>query len=232
MFIRRVASLLAQPATHVFRGNAGRLALLVSVLATATLSAAPSLRTVRIGEYGKLEGALNGWAWVFPSAGTTITTPSPCNNSGCFKNTGGQLCTQGTIPALSCTGQGTPQIQCNWASNWGMVLGLNTHEPRGPWGDNAPVRIGVNYSSAPAGGSVGHFRLQAHVAGDPESKQYCVDNYSPGALVRASDLKSQCWFNTGEVLGSFSTVDIVGLVRVSDYTPVNFDFCITAVLVE
>jgi hypothetical protein len=223
---------LARFARSFCGSNLGRLAMLISVLATATLSAAPSEHRVVIGNYGKLEGVANGWAWVFPGAGATIAAPNPCNNTGCFKSTDGKLCTKGNIQALTCTSPGTPQQKCDWDKNWGMVLGLNTHEPNSPWGEAAPIRVGVNYTSVAVAGSAGHFRLNAHIAGDPYSKQYCIDNYAPGVLVRASDMKSQCWFGTGETLGSFKQVDQISLLRASEYTPVTFDFCVTAILTE
>ncbi len=205
------------------------LVLAVGILATMTLSAAPSSRKVTIGTDGKLDGAASGYAWVAGSDYATIVSPQPCNTSGCFKNTGGQLCTKGSIAALACTGQGTAQLKCNWDKNWGLVLGMNTRHPVAPWGSDAPRSLSVSYGSIAHGGSAGHFRLTAHVAGDPPSKQYCVDNYSSGAAVQARDLRSQCWFNSGEVLQSFDHVDTLGLMRVSENAPVSFDFCVTAI---
>jgi len=121
--------------SHSFAGigsrtRISRVAFIVSVLSAFSLAAAPSARKVTIGENGKLEGALNGWAWVAPGQQTTVTFPSPCNEKGCFKNTGGKLCTKGHINALTCTNPGTPQVSCNWDKNWGVVLGMNP----GPFG--------------------------------------------------------------------------------------------------
>jgi hypothetical protein len=212
--------------------SATRLIMLITVLATASVSAAPTLRRITIGNNGKLEGAANGWAWVFPSRGATITTPQPCDKTGCFKDTGGRLCTKGSIQALACTGKGTPQHKCNWEENWGMVLGFNTHEPAGAWGAAAPGKVAVHYSSVAQAGSAGHFRLNAHVAGTPYSKQYCVDNYTPGAVVQPQDMKTECWFGTGESLSSFQSVDTIALLRVSENVPVAFDFCVSAIEVE
>lgn len=215
-----------------FANATWRLVILTTVLATASVGAAPTLRRITIGNNGKLEGAANGWAWVFPSRGATIATPQPCDKTGCFKDTGGRLCTKGSIQALSCTGKGTPQFKCNWEDNWGMVLGFNTHEPAGAWGPTAPGRVAIDYSSVPQGGSGGHFRLTAHVVGTPYSKQYCVDNYSPGAVVQPQDMKTECWFGSGESLSSFQQLDTIGLLRVSENVPVAFDFCVTAIAVE
>jgi hypothetical protein len=90
----------------------------------------------------------------------------------------------------------------------------------------------VDYTSVAKGGSAGHYRLNAHQVGDPYTKQYCVDNYVSGAIVQASDFKSECWFNAGESLTSFRGVDTVGLMRTSEYGPVDFDFCVTGISAE
>ncbi len=205
---------------------------MISILGAISVSAAPSGRRVVIGNDGKLEGVASGYAWVAAGESTTVTSPSPCNFNGCFKNTGGQLCTKGNIGVLSCTGQGTPQYQCNWDKNWGVVLGFNTSQPPGPWGNNAPRTIAVNYTSVAHAGSAGHFRLTAHVTGDPYSKQYCIDYYTPGAVVQPSDMKSQCWFAAGDTLPNFRQVDTIGLLRVSENAPVSFDFCLTAITTD
>jgi hypothetical protein len=214
------------------RNRISRIAFIVSALSAFSVAAAPSMRKVVIGDYGKLSGAFNGYAWVFGGQETTVASPSPCNSSGCFKDTNGKLCTKGHINALSCTGQTAPQLSCNWDKNWGVVLGLNSTHPQGPWGSSAPARIAVDYSSAAKGGSAGHYRLNAHVVGDPYTKQYCVDNYTPGAIVQAGDFKSQCWINAGDTLPSFRTVDTVGLMRASEFAAVDFDFCVTGISAE
>jgi hypothetical protein len=219
-------------APRLTKKRSGLLAFSASVLIAGSLAAGPSGRQVTIGSDGKLAGPATGYAWVAGADGVNIVTPSPCNMQGCFKNTGGQLCTKGTIPALSCTGQGTAHYSCNWDKNWGLVLGFNATHPVGPWGNHAPRSLAVSYSSVARGGTTGHFRLNAHVAGDPYSKQYCVDNYTPGAVVRPSDMKSQCWFGTGDTLASFAQVDTIGLLRVSENTPVSFDFCVNAITMD
>ncbi len=217
---------------HKMDKKGGILALTTIALATAFLSAAPSARQTVIGNDGRLSGAVNGYAWVAAAEGVVVKTPSPCNSSGCFRNTGGKLCTSGTIPALVCSGQGTPQYRCNWDKNWGVVLGMNATQPPGPFGNSAPDSVAVTYQSTAHGGSAGHFRLNAHVVGDPYSRQYCVDNYTPGAPVRPSDMKTECWFGSGQTLSSFSAVDTIGLLRVPENTQKSFDFCITAVTAE
>ena len=61
---------------------------------------------VAIGDNGKLGGEMGGYAWVAGGAGTTFSAPQPCNDSGCFRNTQGQLCAKGTIAPLACTARG------------------------------------------------------------------------------------------------------------------------------
>jgi hypothetical protein len=232
MFNRQITLSVPQRQTATKRASWSRMVFLVSTLASVSLVAAPSSRKVTIGNDGKLEGVASGYAWVAPSKGASITSPNPCNPSGCFKNTGGQLCTKGKIAALVCSGQGSAQYKCNWEENWGMVLGFNTMNPPGPWGSVAPRSLAVQYNSVAQGGSSGHFRLTAHIAGDPYAKQYCVDNYTPGAAVLARDMKSQCWFGAGDVLPNFNQVDTVGLMRVSENVSIDFDFCVTGVSTE
>jgi hypothetical protein len=106
-----------------------------------------------------------------------------------------------------------------------------TH-PAAAWGTAAPQSVSVNYSSVALAGSAGHFRLSAHVAGEPYSRQYCVDHYTPGAVVRPSDMKTECWVGAGDTLASFRQVDAIGLLRVSEHTSVGFDFCVTAVFAD
>ena len=93
-----------------------------------TSTAAPGPRPgspVFIGADGKLGGPMTGYAWVAAGPEASIAAPSPCNAQGCFKETHGQLCTRGSLPALRCTGQGTPNYSCNWDANWGAMIGMN-----------------------------------------------------------------------------------------------------------
>ena len=96
---------------------------------TATVStAAPGARPgspVFIGADGKLGGPMTGYAWVAAGPEASIGAPSPCNAQGCFKDTRGQLCMRGSMPALRCTGQGTAHYACNWDTNWGAMIGMN-----------------------------------------------------------------------------------------------------------
>ena len=119
---------------------------------------------------------MGGYAWVAGGAGTTFSAPQSCNDSGCFRNTQGRLCTKGTIAPLACTGEGTPLLSCDWSPNWGAMIGMNANLARGPWGAAAPSAVAVTFAGPPAG-----YRLMAHVAGDPE----CEDLLPAWLPVRA-----------------------------------------------
>lgn len=182
---------------------------------------------VSIGEDGRLDGPMTGYAWVAAGAGATISSPASCDSRGCFKETHGALCTSGSIPALACTGQGTPQLSCNWSSDWGAILGLDTSAGGGPWLSNAPSTISIAYHGGHAA-----YRLNAHLAGDPNEKQYCVDGYQSGQVVAAGMFKSACWSDSGDALPDFQRVDKVSLQVLPNGSPQAYDLCITAVAVN
>jgi hypothetical protein len=174
-----------------------------------------------IGEDGKLDGALAGYAWVAGGAGTTLISPNPCDNQGCFKNTGGALCTQGSIVPLTCTSPSS----CDWDTDWGAMIGWNpTPVEHQPWGATSTSAMVVNYT-----GGAGEDRLMAHLAGDPDSKTYCIENYVAGQVAAPADFVSECWSNTGVPLTDFSGVDTFGLQIISAQTPVDFNICISSI---
>jgi hypothetical protein len=173
---------------------------------------------------GKLIGGMEGYAWVAAGSSAVVKSPNPCNDQGCFRDTQGRLCTQGTLPALSCSGQGTPQFACDWSSNWGVLIGLNPKAPREAWGPGAPSTISIAY----AGGG-GNYRLVAHVAGDPDEKDYCLEGYASGLAVQPRRLRSACWSDSGQPLPSFSVIDRLGLMLTSAQSPVSFDYCISGI---
>ena len=182
---------------------------------------------VFIGEQGKLGGPMTGYAWVAASAGTTVSSPSPCNENGCFKETRGQLCTRGVIPALQCTGRGTSSFSCDWKENWGVVLGMNTTSSAGPWDTGAPSSVSVAYRGGRA-----TYRLNAHVSGEPESKVYCIDAYQSGQVADARAFRSSCWSESGEALGNFQKVDKLSLEVMPAESAVSFDYCVTSIAVN
>jgi ferric-dicitrate binding protein FerR (iron transport regulator) len=201
----------------------------LGLLATASSAAPPAGHgsPVFIGADGKLSGPMAGYAWVAGAAETTVLSPSPCNTRGCFKDTKGQLCTRGRIPALRCTGHGTAQFSCNWESDWGATIGLNTAGNGGPWLTSAPSSVSIAYH-----GGRGTYRLNAHVAGDPADKVYCVDGYLSGQVVAAGMLKTACWSDSGEALGDFQRVDQLNLEIVAAESPMSYDYCVTDIAVN
>ncbi len=193
-------------------------------ISAITLNAPADTGRVIVGDYGKLSGPMNGYAWVAGAPTTTFTTPNPCNDRGCFQHTGGKLCAKGSIPALQCTGHGTAQYSCDWSSNWGAMIGMNPSASHTAWGASATGSLAFVYSGAP-----GSYQLTAHVAGDPDSKSYCLRNYRSGQVIKPSDLRTECWTSGGTPLGRFADVDSFGLLVGSANTPVAFDYCITGI---
>lgn len=182
---------------------------------------------VFIGSDGKLGGPMTGYAWVAAGLGATIVTPAPCNDRGCFKQIEGELCTRGSIPALRCTGQGTPGYACNWGANWGSMIGVHTTSNRGPWLSDAPASLSLAYH-----GQRGTYRLNVHLAGDPDNKVYCIDAYRSGQAAEPSMFKTKCWGDSGQALGSFQQVDKIGLQLTSTESPTPFDYCVSALAVN
>ena len=182
---------------------------------------------VAIGDTGKLGGEMSGYAWVAGGTGASFTTPQPCNDSGCFRNTQGRLCAKGAIAALACTGEGTPLLSCDWAANWGAMIGMNANVARGAWGAAAPASVAVTFAGPPA-----PYQLMAHVAGDPENEIYCLAGYQSGQVVDAAQLEKKCWLGAGAPLRGFQQVDKIGLQVLSARAPTSFDVCVSDILVR
>ncbi len=189
-----------------------------------TLDAPVEDSRVLIGDFGKLSGAMNGYAWVAAAQQAELTRPVPCDRSGCFKSTGGKLCTAGSMPALECTGQGTPGLSCNWRDNWGVMIGMNPKGEGEAWGEQAAERVSVVYSGTP-----GTYRLTAHVAGDPHDQNYCIDNYRSGSEVSAEMFRTSCWNESGTPLASLASIDSLALMLASQQDSVDFDYCVTSI---
>jgi hypothetical protein len=189
-----------------------------------TLNAPAETDRVLIGNHGKLSGPMTGYSWVAAGEAATIASPSPCDRSGCFRDTGGKLCLEASLPALQCTGHDTPEYKCDWATNWGAMIGMNPRDARSAWGERAASRVAVDYAGGP-----GTYQLTAHVAGDPKEQPYCLRNYQSGQAVTPEMLRTECWNDSGKALSSFADVDSFGLVLLSAETPVAVDFCIEAI---
>jgi ferric-dicitrate binding protein FerR (iron transport regulator) len=205
------------------------LAMGAGVATTSADAAPPAGRgsPVFIGEDGRLGGPMTGYAWVAAGAGVTVSSPASCDSRGCFKETHGALCARGNIPALVCTGQGTAQLSCDWTSNWGAMIGLDVTADHGPWLANAPSTVSIAYR-----GDRATYRLNAHLAGDPYEKQYCVDGYQSGQVVAAGMFKSACWSDSGDALPDFQRVDKLSLQTLPNGSPQTYDVCVTAIAVN
>jgi len=202
---------------------AGDDAVLATTRAPVTLPAGGT-RVVFAAD-GKLSGGMEGYAWVAAGRAATIESPAPCNREGCFRDVDGSLCTRGLLPALTCTSPGS--WDCNYAENWGVMVGLTPAGEGGAWGSAAPETVALRF-----GGGLGNYRLTAHVAGDPLEKAYCLEGYVSGLPVEASRLRSECWSGAGEPLPSFAVIDSLGLLLTSAKAPVPFDFCVTDVTLD
>jgi hypothetical protein len=191
----------------------------------ATEGAAPSapiqVSPVFVANHGKLVGAFNGFAWVAGSEGTRIDMPDPCNERGCFRGTDGVLCARGTVAAVSCSGAHSDA--CRRAA-WGVKIGLDVRRDGGPWGSGAQRYVAIEYRGAKRP------RVAAHRAGDGD-REYCVDGYRSGELVRAEQFRMECWQDGGDVLAGFDGVDKFILELPAPDEATAFDYCITAIRV-
>jgi hypothetical protein len=131
------------------------------------------------------------------------------------------LCARGSIAALTCTSASA----CDWDADWGAMIGWNpTPVQHEAWGAAAASGIAVSYT-----GGAGEYRLMAHVAGDPDTKVYCVERYVSGTVAVPSAFLSQCWANAGDVLPGFAVVDNFGLQLIAAQEPIDFNICISAI---
>lgn len=135
------------------------------------------------------------------------------------------LCTNVRIPALFCSGNSqTPGGgNCDWASNWGVMLAWNPRTNQAPWGDARAARISVEYQ-----GPGGRYQLAAHRDGDPSDTLYCIDSYQSGQVVSPSDFRLDC-ASGGAILPDFSGVDTFALLRPSTTNRQTLKLCISSV---
>jgi hypothetical protein len=201
--------------------DAGAAAISSSDAAPAPSDLALAGRPQAIGNDGLISGDFSGYAWVAGGAGTTWLSPNPCSEQGCFLDTGGILCAQGSIAALTCS---SPSA-CDWDVDWGAMIGWNpTATQHQAWGGAAASAMAVTFTGVP-----GEYRLMAHVAGDPDSKVYCVEDYPSGRAVVPSDFLSECWSNAGDALPDFGAADVFGLQLIAAPDPIDFEFCVSAI---
>lgn len=136
----------------------------------------------------------------------------------------GLFCTRGVLPALNCTNATTPNIQCDWADDWGVLIGWT------PTSDL--VRTAASTLSFEYRGRSGLYRLMAHRRGDPDNRVYCIDRYRSGRAVEPADFQLSCWESGGPHLSDFSDVDSFGLQIISRETNTPFRFCLSNITLE
>jgi hypothetical protein len=183
-----------------------------------------ALGRVTLGPDGQLSGGMTGFAWLAGGAGTTISGAATHEAFTRLVLESGQLCARGTVAALRCVNEDTPQARCNWDRNWGVAIGLNVKADGKAWGEAAAGAIAVEFH-----GRSSNYRLITHRNGDPDEKIFCVENYKSGQIARPSMFKSQCWADQGDTLPDFKSVDQFNLQFASGMAYVAFRYCITGV---
>jgi FecR protein len=189
-----------------------------------TTSPTPATVRVVLGEAGQLSNGFTGETWVASGEGTTFSAPASWDERAHLQPEAGLLCTSGTVAGLSCVNEGTPKIQCNWDRNWGVAIGWHARTDKKAWGDDATGAIAVEFR-----GRFASYRLNAHLKGDPSERNYCIENYKSGQVVRPSMFKSECWFDRGDTLADFARVDTFNLQFASGMSYVAFRYCISGI---
>jgi hypothetical protein len=170
---------------------------------------------------------MTGFAWLARGEGTHLSVPISHEEHGPLLPDANGLCASGTVAGLRCVNEKTPQARCNWDRNWGVAIGFNVKPEGQAWGDDAAKAIAMEFH-----GHSASYRLNAHRKGDPEQKNYCIEDYRSGQMVTASRFKSRCWADEGETLPSFKDVDLFNLQFMSGMEYVAFRYCISGIRIE
>ena len=186
----------------------------------------PTSLRVAIGETGQLTNGLTGDTWIASGDGTSFSAPTSWEGRAHLLPEAGLLCTSGTVAGLFCVNEGMPQMQCNWARNWGVAIGWHARADQKAWGDEAARGIAIEFRGRSAS-----YRLNAHLKGDPAERIYCIENYKSGQVVRPSMFKSACWLDKGDTLDDFQRVDTFNLQFNSGMSYVAFRYCVSAITV-
>lgn len=181
---------------------------------------------ISIDADGRLSEGMTGFAWLAGGAGTTLSSTVVHAEHARLLPKDGELCARGTIAGMRCVNDKLPQMRCNWDKNWGVALGLFVRADRKAWGEEAAAAIAVDFH-----GRTNRYRLNAHRAGDPKEKVYCIYDYQSGQIARPGMFRSACWDGKGEALSDFKSVDQFTLHLPSGLEYMAFRYCIAGVQV-
>ena len=182
---------------------------------------------VVLGKNGQLAGGMTGNTWLDSGNGTALSSPATREKHVRLLPGDDGLCASGTVAGLRCVNEKTPRARCNWYSNWGVAISLDVRSDGDAWGDSAARGIAVEFH-----GRSSRYRLNAHKAGDPRQKTYCIEDYKSGHMVRPSMFKSRCWDDSGDTLPDFKSVDVFNLQFLSGTEYVGFHYCISNIRIE
>jgi hypothetical protein len=182
---------------------------------------------------GLASGALAGYGWVALGSGDTLTDPTcdtgkvaitqaaPCLTTTNW-NQANALCMSGKVPALPPT-----PVASDYASNWGVQIGVNAKDPNAGMGGSAWKNITISLTGSPSTG----LRAVLHKNGDPDATSYCA-TLTPGTALLITAFNSKCWDGTGDFLTESDgpNIDKVGVQVSSTATEIAVsNLCLTKV---
>ena len=150
---------------------------------------------------GLAAGALAGYGWVALGSADTLTEPTcdttktaitkdaPCLTTTNWSQTNA-LCMSGKIPALP-----TKPGDSDYASNWGVQIGVNAKDPNAAMGGSGWKDITFSVTGSPSTG----LRALVHKSGDPDATSYCAA-MTPGTALPLTTFNSKCWDGSGDFL--------------------------------
>lgn len=161
---------------------------------TGSGGTAGSAGTTVLFENGKAQGAMTGYAWVALGAADTLTDPTcgpehtpitnatPCSTTVNW-STPDKVCLSGSIPMVSGSNP-------DFASNWGMQIGVAATDPQGGPIGQMWSAVGITMTGSPLSG----LRVVLHRKGDPEATQYCA-TLTTSAPIPITSFSTECWLS-------------------------------------
>jgi hypothetical protein len=198
---------------------------------TATTTAAttnPNTGKTVTFKAGKAEGAMSGYGYVALGSddevtspdcdGTPITSSAPCE-SGTKWEADTSLCITGSIPALP-----AKPVDADYASNWGVSIGINATNPDSGTLNQAHTSIAFTITGKPTTG----LRAQVSIG----SIDYCYDKVASGTAIPFTSFNTACWDNSGTSLtaANVAKIEKVALQVSSSSTAITVtSLCITGI---